>query len=157
MRRAVLALGAVLLFAQPAHVQEPRLAGAEDAELILFCTDGDQVTPDLLQLVAHGYPNATVMTRVFDRRAIIALKDAPVAGMFREVFESAIVMARQALRAVGVDDGEIERSEDEYRRMDAKRLGIQVEAGDIYAARDVVFSQARQRKLREKAAAEEAG
>lgn len=130
-----------------------RQAGAEDAELILFCADGDQVTPDLLELIAQGYPNATVMTRVFDRRAIIALKDAPVAGMFREVYETAIVMARQALRAVGVDDGEIDRSEDDYRRMDAKRLGIQLEAGSIYAARDVVFSQARQRKQREKAAA----
>lgn len=131
-----------------------RLAGAEDAELILFCLDGDQVTTDLLELVAQGYPNATVMTRVFDRRAIIALKDAPVAAMFREVYESAIGMARQALRAVGVDDGEIDRSEDDYRRMDAKRLGIQVAAGDIYAARDVMFSQARQRKQREKAAAD---
>ncbi|MBB5697452.1 cation:proton antiporter [Sphingomonas yantingensis] len=133
-----------------------RQAGAEDAELILFCTDGDQVSADLLELIAQGYPNATVMTRVFDRRAIIALKDAPVAGMFREVFESAVVMARQALRAVGVDDGEIDRSEDDYRRVDAKRLGIQLEAGDIYAARDVVFSQARQRKQREKAAAKAA-
>jgi glutathione-regulated potassium-efflux system protein KefB len=130
-----------------------RLAGAEDAELILFCIDGDQVTPELLELVAGLYPNATVMSRVFDRRAIIKLKDAPVAGLFREVFETAIAMARESLRAVGVDDGEIDRSEDEYRRIDAKRLGIQVAAGDIYAARDVMFSQARQRRLREEAKA----
>lgn len=126
-----------------------RLAGAQDAELILFCLDGDQITTEMLEMVAHAYPQAAVMTRVFDRRTLIGLKDAPLAGAVREVFESAIVMARQALRAVGVDDGEIERSEGEYRRVDAKRLGLQLEAGDIYAARDVIFSQARQKRQRQ--------
>lgn len=126
-----------------------RLAGAQDAELILFCLDGDQITKEMLEMVANAYPKAAVMTRVFDRRTLIALKDAPLAGAVREVLESAVVMARQALRAVGVDDGEIERSEGEYRRVDAKRLGIQLEAGDIYAARDVMFSQARQKRQRQ--------
>ena len=133
-----------------------RLAGAADAQLILFCLDGKQFTVEALGHVREAFPQAGIFLRVFDRRAVVELGAAPVDGMVREVLESGIAMARLALRHVGVDDGEIERTELEYRTMDTRRLARQVEAQDIYAGRDDMFSQTRQKRLR-KAAAKEAG
>jgi glutathione-regulated potassium-efflux system protein KefB len=130
-----------------------RLAGAQEAELILFCLDGDQLDADMLAAVAQAFPQPSIFVRAFDRRVVMKLSEAPIAGIQREVYESAIAMARQAMRAVGVEEGEIERSEDDYRRIDAKRLGLQSAAGDIYAGRDEMFSQRRQRRERETGAA----
>ena len=62
------------------------------------------------------------------------------AGVVRELMESAILMARQAMTAVGVDTPEIDRTEDLYRRRDRERLKIQHEAGDIRAARAAIIA-----------------
>ena len=77
--------------------------------------------------------------RAYDRRALLKLKGSAATGVVREVLESAIVMARRAMDAVGVDAQEIDRTEDLYRRRDRERLRIQHEAGDIRAARDVII------------------
>ncbi|WP_066480003.1 MULTISPECIES: cation:proton antiporter domain-containing protein [unclassified Sphingomonas] len=122
-----------------------RQAGAADADLLLFCLDGDQLDADALHAVKHAFPHAAIMLRAYDRRSVVKLKGAPVERITREVYESAIAMARDAMRCVGVDETEIERTEDEYRKMDADRLGIQVETGDLYAASEKLFWRQRQR------------
>ncbi|MEP6786621.1 MAG: cation:proton antiporter [Sphingomonadales bacterium] len=119
-----------------------RLAGAADAELLLFCIDKDQMDAERLQAVKTAFPDATIFVRAFDRRSVIALRDAPVEGVIREVQESAIVMARQAMLSVGVDDGEIDRTEAEFRRRDVERLSAQTNAGSIYAGRINMFTHA---------------
>lgn len=124
-----------------------RLAGAADAQLILLCIDGQQWTAETLGEVRAVFPEAGIFLRAFDRRELIALGPVPVDGTVREVFESGIEMARRAMRHLGIDEGEIERTEAEYRRMDDVRLARQIDAGDLYAGRDDMFSQARQRLL----------
>ena len=120
-----------------------RLAGAGDAELLLFCIDGDQLDTAAVQAIKQGFPDASLFLRVFDRRSLMKLKGAPVDGYVREVLDSAVTMARLAMDCVGVDEGEIDRTEDEYRKLDAKRLALQIDEGDIYAGRQAMFSQAR--------------
>jgi glutathione-regulated potassium-efflux system protein KefB len=119
-----------------------RLAGAADAELLLFCVDKDQMDADRLQAVKTAFPDSTIFVRAFDRRSIIALREAPVERVVREVHESAIVMARQAMLSVGVDDGEIDRTEAEYRRRDLERLREQTDGGSVYAGRTNMFTHA---------------
>jgi glutathione-regulated potassium-efflux system protein KefB len=46
-----------------------------------------------------------------------------------------------ALRSLGASAEEIDRTEDMYRARDKERLRIQVEAGDIRAARTMVAEQ----------------
>ncbi|NIJ19144.1 CPA2 family monovalent cation:H+ antiporter-2/glutathione-regulated potassium-efflux system protein KefB [Sphingomonas naasensis] len=121
-----------------------RQAGAADAELLLFCQDGDGLDTEALEGVHHAFPNATIFVRAYDRRSVMKMKGAPIAGAVRELLESAIVMARRAMDAVGVDGAEIDKTEAEYRRRDFERLKLQRETGDIYAARDSMFSQAGQ-------------
>ncbi|MDG5488093.1 cation:proton antiporter [Sphingomonas sp. BGYR3] len=118
-----------------------RRAGAEDAELILLCPDGNEVDAEKLNQIHEAFPDAMVFVRAYDRRSVMKMHGAPVEGIVREVMESAVVMARKAMAAVGVDPGEIERTEQEYRDRDLKRLKLQKESGDLYAAREVMFSQ----------------
>jgi CPA2 family monovalent cation:H+ antiporter-2/glutathione-regulated potassium-efflux system protein KefB len=118
-----------------------RQAGAVDAELILFCTDGDQIGPELVEAVHEAFPKAAIFVRAYDRRALVKLKDAPVTGVVREVLDSAVRMARQAMEAVGIEGEEIDRTEDLYRKRDRERLKIQLEAGDLRASRSEVIAQ----------------
>ena len=119
-----------------------RQAGAAEAELILFCQDGDGLDTEIMEGVHAAFPKASLFVRAYDRRSIMKLKGAPISGAVREVMESAIVMARRAMDAVGVDGAEVDKTEAEYRRRDIERLKAQKETGDLYAGRDGMFSQA---------------
>lgn len=133
--------GAKVYYGDGTRMDLLRQAGAADAELIMFCLDGDQLTPEFLASVHEGFPKAAIFVRTYDRRAVIKLKGAPIDGLVREVLESAVKMARMALRSVGVDEQEITRTEEVYRLKDKERLKAQVDAGDIRAARDIIITQ----------------
>jgi CPA2 family monovalent cation:H+ antiporter-2/glutathione-regulated potassium-efflux system protein KefB len=119
-----------------------RQAGADEAELILFCQDGDNMDTTMLEGVHRAFPAATIFVRAFDRRSILKMRGAPIAGAVREMLESAIQMARLAMEAVGVDGAEIDKTEAEYRHRDGERLALQKETGDMYAAHERVFTHA---------------
>ena len=118
-----------------------RQAGAQDAALILFCIDGDQLSPDFLAMMREAFPQADILVRAFDRRTLIKLADAPITRSVREMMESAIVMGRGALESAGLSLGEIERVEETYRDNDAMRLADQIAAGDIYGGRERAIVQ----------------
>jgi CPA2 family monovalent cation:H+ antiporter-2/glutathione-regulated potassium-efflux system protein KefB len=94
-----------------------------------------------VEAVHEAFPKASIFVRAYDRRALLKLKDAPVAGVVREVLDSAVRMARQAMAAVGIEGEEIDRTEDLYRKRDRERLKIQLEAGDLRASRAEVIAQ----------------
>jgi CPA2 family monovalent cation:H+ antiporter-2/glutathione-regulated potassium-efflux system protein KefB len=131
--------GAKVYYGDGTRIDMLRQAGAGEAQLILFCLDGDKIEPELVEAVHESFPNASIFVRAYDRRALLKLKGGPAAGVVREVLESAIVMARKAMDAVGVDIEEIDRTEDLYRRRDRERLRIQHEAGSLTAAREAII------------------
>lgn len=134
--------GAKVYYGDGTRIDMLRQAGAAEAELILFCLDGDQIGPELVEAVHESFPNAAIFVRAYDRRALLKLKGAPLNGVVREVMESAILMARKAMDAVGVDIEEIDRTEDLYRARDRERLRIQHEAGSLSEARAVISGRA---------------
>lgn len=119
-----------------------RQAGAAEAELVMFCNDGDKIDTEFLEAVHYAFPKATVFVRAYDRRSVIKMKGAPVGGVVREVLESAVMMARQAMQAVGVDQREIDKTEAEYRKRDNARLDVQRETGDLRAGIDGMITHA---------------
>ena len=116
-----------------------RQAGADEARLICFCADDSKPDAETLRAVRDAFPNAAIFVRVFDRRHMIALKDADVDGMVREVFESAIALGRDALGAMGADGDAIERIEVEYRERDRRRLREQWETGEMRAGVELMY------------------
>ena len=133
--------GAKVYYGDGTRIDILRQAGADDAELLLFCIDGDQLNAPLMESIHEAFPQATIFARVFDRRSLIALKGSPVAGAVREVMESAMKMARLALESMGVDLADIDKAENLYRSRDRERLKIQIETGDIRAARHRILTQ----------------
>ncbi|MWV27078.1 cation:proton antiporter [Aurantiacibacter rhizosphaerae] len=122
-----------------------RQAGAPEAQLIMFCID-ETPEADFLASVADAFPNAAIYVRGFDRTSVIQLAQAKAEYVVREVFESAISVARMALGNVGLNEREIDEAEATYRENDRKRMHVQIEGGDIYAAREMTREQ--QRELR---------
>jgi glutathione-regulated potassium-efflux system protein KefB len=118
-----------------------RQAGAGEADIILFCDDREP-EPQLLHEVREHFPQAKIYLRVYDRRSLIRLHGAPIDYAIREMFESAVEMARSALEELGDSLEEIDRTEAFYRDNDAERLGIQKDEGDMYAASDRIITQA---------------
>jgi monovalent cation:proton antiporter-2 (CPA2) family protein len=116
-----------------------RTAGAETAEGILFCQDGQDLDRQKLEAVLEAFPQAIVMVRVYDRRQVIEFDGLDVALIQRELFESAVLMGREALLKLGIPRREAERVEAAYRERDSERLVVQSKTGDLRAARDRMF------------------
>ena len=121
-----------------------RQAGAADAQLLMFCPDGDAIDAEFLHAVAAAFPKASVFVRAYDRRSMIKIANGPVAGAVREVVESAVCMARMGMAALEIDDDDIDRVEDEYRSRDADRLKQQTDTGDLRAGIERIIEQNRQ-------------
>lgn len=133
--------GAKVYFGDGTRLDLLRQAGAAEAEMIFFCMDGDQVTPDLVEAVHEAFPRAALYVRAYDRRALIRLRGTPVSAVVREVMESAVKMARVALADAGLSAEEIARAEDMFRASDRERLKLQIEAGDVRVARDRIITE----------------
>ncbi|HET9630101.1 MAG TPA: NAD-binding protein, partial [Novosphingobium sp.] len=133
--------GSKVYFGDGTRLDVLRQAGAAEAEMILFCLDGDQLTADFLEAVHEAFPAAALYVRAYDRRAMIALGQAPVRKLVREVLESAVIMARRALSDSGLALEQIDRAEAMYRARDRERLRLQVESGDIRVARDRIITE----------------
>jgi len=116
-----------------------RTAGAETAEAILFCQDGQDLNREKLEAVLEAFPHAMVMVRVYDRRQVMEFSGLDVGLIQRELFESAVVMGKEALLKLGIAQREADRVEAAYRQRDAERLQVQSETGDLRAARDRMF------------------
>ncbi len=116
-----------------------RKAGAEDACLILFCTDDAEIGPAQIGPVLEAFPQAAVMVRAYDRRQVLALTDFDLAGIVREVHESAVRMGVEALSQIGFSADEIVEAEKDYRQRDRARLEAQIATGDLNALSEIYF------------------
>ena len=116
-----------------------RTAGGENAKAILFCNDNQGLGHDQIEAVMEAFPQAAVLVRSFDRRHTLDLDGLDIAFSIRELFESAVLMGKNALTELGFSQDEADRVEREYRKRDAERLERQSEAGDLHAGKDLSF------------------
>jgi voltage-gated potassium channel Kch len=116
-----------------------RIAGADNAEAILFCHDSATLDRSTLETILEAFPQAKVMVRAYDRRQLMEFDGLDIALLQRELFESAVVMGREALLKLGVARREAERVEAAYRRQDKERLERQSATGDLHAAKERMF------------------
>lgn len=131
--------GAKIYFGDGTRIDLLRQAGAGDAQLILFCQDGDTLTTELLNAVHAAFPQAAIHARVYDRISLIRLRNSPASHMVREVMESAIALARGGLEGLGIGIDDIERAERNYRANDQERLDAQFGSGDVQSGRDHII------------------
>ena len=109
-------------------------AGADEAQLIALCVDGDDLRAEQVQMIVDAFPNARVVARVFARRHLVALSGAlPGEALYREVYESALAMGIGALEALDIDAAEVADAERAVRQVDMLRLAAQIDTGDMRA------------------------
>ena len=133
--------GAKVYFGDGTRLDLLRQAGAGEACLILFCIDGDQVDSHLVESIRKAFPNAALFVRAYDRRTVVKLGGAPADGIVREVLESAVLMARDAMDHIGLGTDRIGLAEEIFRKNDRERLREQVEEGNLTVARDLILTQ----------------
>jgi CPA2 family monovalent cation:H+ antiporter-2/glutathione-regulated potassium-efflux system protein KefB len=131
--------GAKIYFGDGTRIDLLRQAGAADAQILMFCQDGDTLTTDLLDAIHAAFPGAAIYVRAYDRVTLIRLRESPASLMVREVMESAIAMARAGLDGLGLGLDDIERAERHYRANDRERLNAQFDSGDVQSGRDRII------------------
>jgi glutathione-regulated potassium-efflux system protein KefB len=131
--------GAKVYYGDGRRIDLLRTAGAEEAQLILFCGDDEDLGPAQVQPILEAFPQAAVFVRAYDRRQLIALQDLDIAGVTRELYESAIDMGRNALAALGADAEETARVEADFRDRDTRRLDAQIATGDLHALKETFY------------------
>jgi glutathione-regulated potassium-efflux system protein KefB len=114
-------------------------AGADKAQLILYCQDDRNLAMSDLDPVTASFPQAAVFVRAFDRRQVMVFTRLGGDKVVREVHESAVRMAILALGALGVAEDDIQGVEADYRSRDDKRLAAQIDSGDLHALKDIYY------------------
>ncbi|HET6942734.1 MAG TPA: cation:proton antiporter [Sphingomicrobium sp.] len=132
--------GTKVYYGDGTRVDLLRTAGAESSEAIIFCQNPGELTRDKLAAVFEAFPHAAIMARVYDRLQVIEFDGLDLSVCQRELYESAVVMGREALIKLGVARREAERVEREYRERDIERLEAQTVSGDLHAKSERSFS-----------------
>lgn len=123
-------------------------AGADEAEAILFCHDDPDFGAKEIGAIQASFPHAALFARAYDRRHSLRLQPAEGVRIRREVHESAVALATDALDRFRLSRRSIERIITEYRRRDLARMEAQRESGDMHAGAELSFGGAESRPFK---------
>ncbi len=115
-------------------------AGADEACALFFCIDDKGLTADSLAPVRETFPNARIFVRAFDRAQAIKLMDDDGLHIVREVFESSVRLATDALIALGEDEGDVFEIVAGFRQSDVERLALQHQSGNVRAGMETLLT-----------------
>lgn len=120
-------------------------AGADRARAILVCVDDAAAATRIVEECRHAFPQSHVIARAFDREHAAALVKAGAHLQVRETFESAMVMGREALLALGTEPATVERVVADMRQRDADRFQLELDGGGLVAGRPMILGNLRPR------------
>jgi monovalent cation:proton antiporter-2 (CPA2) family protein len=123
-----------------------RAAGAERVQLIAVCVDDRNAASRIVDVVNEQFPDTKLYVRSYDRTHTLELIKKGVNFELRETFESALSFGRNALVGLGVDAERAQAVEDDVRRRDLERLGLQ-QAGGLLAGIDILLKKPRPEPL----------
>ncbi len=103
----------------------------------MVCINDWAAANKIVELVKAEFPLVKVMVRAFDREHALELVRMGVDYQIREVLNSAVAFGREALKELGVPDGEVQEVMDEVIRNDRERFEMQI-VGGIYAGRQLI-------------------
>ncbi|MFM2280448.1 MAG: glutathione-regulated potassium-efflux system protein, partial [Pseudomonadota bacterium] len=115
-------------------------AGIEKAKIVAICTNKQEITDQIVDLVQAEYPDARIFARAYDRGHTLALRAKGVEYEIRETLESGLTFGRKTLEALGVPDSYAQEITDDVRRRDEERLAIQAVQG-ITAGREMILTK----------------
>ncbi|MBP1859437.1 monovalent cation:proton antiporter-2 (CPA2) family protein [Rhizobium herbae] len=135
--RQAATFGFRIYFGDGTRLDVLRAAGIERAKIVAICTQKQEITDRIIDMVQAEYPNARIYARAYDRLHTLSLRARGVDYELRETFESGLVFGRKTLEGLGIGDSEAQAIMDDIRRRDEARLAVQ-EAEGISAGRDML-------------------
>lgn len=119
-------------------------AGAREARLLIIAIDDREKATELAALAQHNFPHLKLLVRVFDRAHAFELIRLKVHGVYREVYESSLEMAGDALVALGKPERAAARAISLFRQHDIKLMRKQAAMPDDEQARIDLARQSRE-------------
>ncbi|MEL6481001.1 MAG: cation:proton antiporter, partial [Pseudomonadota bacterium] len=105
-----------------------KMVGAEDARAIFLCGDDADANAKALEKLRARLPQTPIFCRAADRFEENRLERLGATGVVREMLESAVLLAREALEELG-DGNAADDTIQEFRRRDEELLKLQAEHG----------------------------
>ena len=116
-------------------------AGIRRAKLVAVCTNKQETTNRVVDLIREEFPNVKLYVRAYDRSHSLTLRARGVDYEIRETVESALAFGGATLTSLGVEDQLARRIVADVRSRDSKRLKLQESEG-IMAGADMMTTRA---------------
>lgn len=115
-----------------------RAAGAEYAKAIVVAVDNPRNINQIVTLIKSEFPQAELLVRAYDREHALDLIKLGADNYIRETFESAMILGRRTLLAIGVEENEADELIANLRDRDRERIQLEI-AGGINAGKPMVI------------------
>ncbi|MCW4115293.1 monovalent cation:proton antiporter-2 (CPA2) family protein [Aurantimonas sp. MSK8Z-1] len=115
-------------------------AGIRRALIVAVCTNKQETTDRIVDLIRAEFPEVRLFVRSYDRAHALSLRARGVDYELRETVESALVFGGETLKGLDVDPDIARRVVQDVRRRDHERLKLQ-EAEGLFAGRDMVVTR----------------
>ncbi|MDI9239265.1 monovalent cation:proton antiporter-2 (CPA2) family protein [Lysobacter sp. LF1] len=129
MIRSASSFGFKIYYGDGTRLDVLRASGAEAAQVIAICINGNEAVNRIVELSRSEFPQARLLARSYDREHSLALIHAGVDVQIRETFESAMKFGQAALCQLGVDKADAREIVEEVRRRDAERVELELAEG----------------------------
>lgn len=136
--RAVEPYGFKVYYGDGARSDILHAAGAHHARAIIICVDDKKAATRIVESARRNCPNVKLLVRAFDREHALELVKHDADYIVRETFESALLLGRQALLAIGASEMEADVLVEQVRNRDAERFALET-SGGLFAGRALVL------------------
>ncbi len=114
--------GYKVFYGDATNLELLRSAGAEEAEVIVICTDSPDEIVTIVELCKQHFPKLKVLARARSRVEAYQLINLGVDRYTRETFHGTLDLGRQTLIELGMHPYQAKRAESHFRRLDNAML-----------------------------------
>ncbi len=130
-----------VFYGDATRVKLLRLAGAEQARILVVAVDAPDQSLKIVQLAKKHFPHLQVVARARDLTHWHALRDLGVVHVERELFESSLRTARTVLELTGLPAPEAERLADRFR---SHNIALSERIYELHNDREAMIAAAKQ-------------
>ncbi|MGN6209062.1 monovalent cation:proton antiporter-2 (CPA2) family protein [Asticcacaulis sp.] len=114
--------GSKAYFGDATRLDLLRSAGAEEARMLVVAVDDADSAVEIVKLAKENFPRLKIFARARNRRHAFDLDRAGADYYHRELLDSSLTMARDAMIALGYPKADIERRAKKFRNHDIETL-----------------------------------
>jgi monovalent cation:proton antiporter-2 (CPA2) family protein len=120
--------GDKVFFGDGSRLDVLTMAGAAEAKAIFLCINDREGAQKAVARLRERFPDQLILAMTYDRFTDIQMRAAGADEVIREVYESAVELARRGLKRMG-DNADLDELFAEFRRRDEEMLRLQIELG----------------------------